>query len=66
MARAMDSTPRSWLEVVLHAVLGELALDASSRGRPCRCRWGQPPWIMKPGMTAVEDQAVIEALLAPG
>ena len=51
IARAMLITPRVCLMGLFDAVGQELALDAASRGRRCRCPAGQPPWIIKPGMT---------------
>ena len=35
-----------------------------SRGRRCRSPVGSPPWMTKPGTSAVEDDAVVEAARA--
>ena len=49
-------------QIVLEAVVGELALDAVSRAAHS-VAVGHPPWIMNPFDHAVEDQSVIESLI---
>ena len=65
MARAMESTPRSCLEAVLHPVVAELTADGIA-GATHAVAVGAAALDHETRDHPVEDQAVIKSRTAPG